>query len=62
MKFKETELKNSKMHVLVYINPLYVCVCVCVCVCFCSGGLYPLKTCSICSYTFCYVVFHESHN
>jgi len=26
MKFKETELKNSKMHVLVYINPLCVCV------------------------------------
>ena len=45
------EIKNSKIHALVYIN---------LCFHFGSGCLYPLKNCSKCSYTRYYVVFHRS--
>ena len=51
MTIKESEIKNSKVHALVYINS---------CFHFGNGCLYPLKNCSKCSYTRYYVVFHES--
>ena len=42
MKIKQSDIKNSKMHALVYIN---------LCFHFSSGCLYPLKNCLKCSYT-----------
>ena len=51
MKIKESEIKNSKIHALVYINPCFY---------FGSGGLYSLKYCSKCSYARYCVVFHGS--
>ena len=51
MKIKQSDIKNSKIHALVYIN---------LCFHFSSGCLYPLKNCLKCSYTRYYVVFHES--
>jgi len=51
MNIKDSEIKNSKMHALIYINPSFH---------FGSGCLYPLKNCSKCSYTRYYVVFHGS--
>ena len=49
MKIKESEIKNSKIHTLVYINRCFY---------FGSGGLYPLNNCLKYSYTSHYVVFH----
>jgi len=51
MNIKDSEIKNSKMHALIYINPFFH---------FGSGCLYPLKNCLKCSYTRYYVVFHGS--
>ena len=51
MTIKESEIKNSKVHALVYINSCFL---------FGNGCLYPLKNCSKCSYTRYYVVFHGS--
>ena len=50
MKIKESEIKKSKTHALVYINPSFNLV-VEACI---------VENCSKCSYTCFYVVFHGS--